>query len=291
VVGLEGGADREGLGGFSLGWEREGWRGGESGHALSARAWTEPRRGVSLFGEVQDLRRGVPFLVPRPLPEEEDLENGEEGLEEEEPDGMGEEPDPFDDPQLRFTERSGARVGVRTRWRGLDLSAAYLVVEGDSLAPMGLPFDRNGFTTPAGRRSGMEVAGRLPLDRVLDGLHLRGHVQFWDQGTWRYHPNRSWLGAMSWRHLGYDSNLEIWTDVGVRGRDPMLIPVVPEGQETAFQAPSNLSWFARLQIRVVTVRVFVHWENFAVKDDNLEFPGRPQPRTRALYGIRWTLWN
>jgi hypothetical protein len=42
---------------------------------------------------------------------------------------------------------------------------------------------------------------------------------------------------------------------------------------------------------VITVRVFVQWENFTVRDDNLEFPGRPQPRTRALYGIRWTMWN
>jgi hypothetical protein len=286
VLEVEGGANREGLGGFSASWDREGWRNGESGHALSARAWTEPRRGISLFGDVQDLRRGIPFLVPRPLPDE---ESGPEN-------GVGEaddpdDPEPIEGPSLRFTERSGLRVGARAEWRGVDLSAAYLLTEGDSLAPMGLPFDRNGFTTPAGRRSGVEVAGRLPLDRVLEGLHVRGHAQFWDPGAWRYFPDRSWLGALSWRHQGYGSNLEIWTDVGTRGRDSMLTPIPAEGTEGFFEAPMSQSWFARLQIRVITVRVFVQWENFTVRDDNLEFPGRPQPRTRALYGIRWTMWN
>jgi hypothetical protein len=283
VLEVEGGANRAGLGGFSASWDREGWKGGESGHSLAARAWTEPRRGISLFGDVQDLRRGIPFLVPRPLPDGENgLENGEDAAD---------DPDPIGAPSLRFTERSGLRVGARAEWRGVDLSAAYLLTEGDSLAPMGLPFDRNGFTMPAGRRNGVEVAGRLPLDRVREGLHLRGHAQFWDPGAWRYFPDRSWLGALSWRHQGYGSNLEIWTDVGARGRDSMLVPIQAEGTEGFFEAPFTQSWFARLQIRVITVRVFVQWENFMLKDDNLEFPGRPQPRTRAIYGIRWTMWN
>lgn len=283
VLEVEGGATWSGLGGFSGSWDRESWSEGKVGHALSAQAWTEPRRGISIFGEVQDLRRGIPFPVRRTHSEE---SNGSAN-------GSGEvdAPDLPDKVSLRFTERSGARIGARTQWRGMDLSAAYLLAEGDSLAPMGLPFDRDGLTMPAGRRSGVELMGRLPLDRVLEGLHVRGHAQFWDPGSWRYFPERSWLGAVSWRHLGYGSNLEIWSDVGARGRDSMLIPLQTEGAEGYFQAPFTQSWFARLQIRVITVRVFVHWENFTVKDDNLEFPGRPQPRTRALYGIRWTMWN
>ncbi len=290
ILELEAGGSLEGLGGISGTWEREGWREGEAGHSLSARAWSEPRFGVSLFAETQDLRRGVPWVVPRPLPPE--AETDEDGDTPPPPSpGDDDDDEPNDVPGLRFTERSGFRVGARAEFGGLDLMAAFLLTEGDSLAPMGLPFDRDGFTVPAGRRTGVEVAGRLPLDRIRDGLHLRGHAQFWDAGTWRYLPERSWLGAASWRHQGYDSNLEIWTDVGVRGRDAMWTPLLAEGAEQFFQAPSALSWFARLQIRVVTVRAFVQWENFTVRDDNLEFPGRPQPRTRAIYGIRWTMWN
>jgi hypothetical protein len=289
IMEVEAGGALEGVGGISGTWEREGWREGDAGRSLSVRAWTEPRFGVSLFAEAQDLRRGIPWVVPRPLPPGEEEDGNGDPTPPPEPGNGDDEPD--DLPGLRFTERSGFRAGARAEFGGLDLMAAFLVAEGDSLAPMGLPFDRDGFTTPAGRRTGVELAGRLPLDRIRDGLHLRGHAHFWDAGSWRYLPERSWLGAAGWRHQGYDSNLEIWTDVGVRGRDAMWTPLVAEGAEGFFQAPSALSWFARLQIRVVTVRAFVHWENFTVRDDNLEFPGRPQPRTRAVYGIRWTMWN
>ena len=42
---------------------------------------------------------------------------------------------------------------------------------------------------------------------------------------------------------------------------------------------------------IVSVRIFVSVENLAVRDVNQDFPGRILPRTRAMYGVRWTLWN
>ena len=55
--------------------------------------------------------------------------------------------------------------------------------------------------------------------------------------------------------------------------------------------PFYQSWYARLQVRVVTVRVFIGWENLAVRRNLQDFPERVLPATRAFYGIRWTLWN
>jgi hypothetical protein len=42
---------------------------------------------------------------------------------------------------------------------------------------------------------------------------------------------------------------------------------------------------------VVTVRVFVAWENFTIRRNLQDFPDRVLPITRASYGIRWDLWN
>ena len=300
VLGLEVGGTLEGLGGGSVGIERERWEDGEAGRSLAARAWTEPRFGLSFFADYQEAERGVPFFIP---PEHVEEENGEEnGNGNGNGDGFGGGmstgfPDHEDDDEvlpdelLRFGERSGVRAGVRAEWRGVDLTAAALRVEADSLRPMGLPFDRDGVTFEGGSRSGMEISGRVPLRPVLDGLQVSGHLQVWETApAWRYMPDRTWMGALNWHHLGYDSNLEVWFDVGARGRDAMVSPVA--GSEGDFDlAPSALSWFGRLQFRVLTVRVFVHWENFTLRDDIREFPERRMPQTRAVYGIRWTMWN
>jgi hypothetical protein len=55
--------------------------------------------------------------------------------------------------------------------------------------------------------------------------------------------------------------------------------------------PFYQNWFVRLQIRIVTVRAFIMWENFTIRQQNQDFPGRILPQTRSLYGVRWTLWN
>ena len=56
-------------------------------------------------------------------------------------------------------------------------------------------------------------------------------------------------------------------------------------------APYQQSWFARLQFRIVTVRLFIHWENINFKEDNADLPERFLPQTRVMYGVRWTMWN
>jgi hypothetical protein len=42
---------------------------------------------------------------------------------------------------------------------------------------------------------------------------------------------------------------------------------------------------------VVTVRIFIRWDNLSIRTNNQDIPGRVLPRTRAMYGVRWTLRN
>jgi hypothetical protein len=69
----------------------------------------------------------------------------------------------------------------------------------------------------------------------------------------------------------------------------MSLPAQP--QAAANIVPFQQSWYAQLQVRVSSVRLFFLWENLTVRDKNQDYLGRIQPRTRAMYGIRWTMWN
>ena len=119
---------------------------------------------------------------------------------------------------------------------------------------------------------------------------------------WRYLPTQSYQASLNFHDTFYPTgNLEVWFDLGVQGRDPMAVPffeevevgVGEEGQVRSVPAmvPFYQSWFVRLQIRIVTVRAFIMWENFTVRQRNQDLPGRILPATRSLYGVRWTLWN
>jgi hypothetical protein len=297
----------DGVGGLAATAEFEGWsalaregRGvdGEASEggrsvgtqgAFSLKGWTAPLGPLSLFGEVGSGRRGLPFVLPAaPLPPEDGGENGEGN------DGQnGEEAAPELRPvdPLVVAERTGVRAGARIGWQGAELSAAWVRVDADLLPPLRLPFDRRADVPAGGVRTGVEVEGRIPLDRVRRGLALSGTGQFWDDAPgWSYLPRRSWTGALAWHHTGYDGKLELWTDLGLRGRDPMPVPQAAAGGAEAV-APFTQSWFARVQVRVVTVRVFIQWENFTYRLDNADLPGRAQPQTRVMYGVRWTMWN
>jgi hypothetical protein len=64
-----------------------------------------------------------------------------------------------------------------------------------------------------------------------------------------------------------------------------------EGFEVPSMVPFYQSWFVRLQIRVVTVRLFIAWDNFTLRQRNQDFPDRVLPFSRSLYGVRWTMRN
>ena len=113
-------------------------------------------------------------------------------------------------------------------------------------------------------------------------------------GEWPYLPRRLWQGALSYHRTFLESgNLEVRADIGVQGRDGMALPMRGGGlsADALATVPFYQSWYARLQLRIVTVRVFVLWENFTFRDANQDYPGRLLPRSRTLYGVRWVMWN
>ena len=121
-----------------------------------------------------------------------------------------------------------------------------------------------------------------------------------DQIPLRYLPRQSYQASLNFHDTFRPTgNLELWFDLGVRGRDAMAVPFpeeVPIGDEGETRwvpttVPFYQNWFVRLQVRIVTVRAFIMWENFTVRDQNQDFPGRILPATRSMYGVRWTMWN
>lgn len=322
-----------GIAGAGLRWRRGRWS-ERATTTLGVRAWTEPRWGLSAFASVEDFERGVPALPPSPddAPDGGDAPGGEEP-----PDGTSAPPDGADP---RFTAGRSARLGGRFAWRGLEVAGARLVVDRDSVHPLGLPMDRSGLSLPAGERSGWELSVRLPL-LLVDGLALEGSGQLWDEAAdpRPYFPRRTWDAALRLHETYFPTgNLEVWFDLGVQGRDRMAVslPAAAEPPEPGEPAPAPMpavrpepwggafaswaaeatgghgtlgssagglqppdpavvpfyqSFYVRLQIRVVTVRVFAQWENFTLRAENQDFPGRVLPTTRATYGVRWTLWN
>ncbi len=277
------------------------------------RAWTTPVWGLSVFAETWSGEWGLPYLPPLSPSPPDSVAEGEE------------EPLPVDTlpaalPGPRFAKHSGSRYGAQFQWKGLSLSGALLKAESDSLFLLGLPTDRPGDTQAGGSRDGIEVSARIPI--YPKGFSLVGWWQKWDQAEdmwttpkdsaaspellpetkipWRYLPRQSYQASLSFHDTFYPTgNLEVWFDLGVRGRDPMAVPFLEEievgDDEDPRMVPTMVpfyqSWFVRLQVRIVTVRAFIMWENFTIRQQNQDFPDRNLPSTRSFYGVRWTLWN
>jgi hypothetical protein len=55
--------------------------------------------------------------------------------------------------------------------------------------------------------------------------------------------------------------------------------------------PFYQNWYARMQVRIVTVQIFIAWDNFSRRPELQHYPGRVLPITRTMYGIRWTMFN
>jgi hypothetical protein len=292
---LEGGADLAGLGGVAAGWERTGWD-ARATRLTHVQAWTGSLLGFSLFGSWLSGERGARTGPLREVVPPDTVEAAAAPLALQEVPG---EPGADSLPSFRTVDRTVSRVGARWGWRGVALSGALLEVEADSLLPTGLEFDREEPALPGGTRSGWELWGRLPVP-LLEGLRLEGSLQQWDEG-WPYLPERVYRASFAYHRTFLETgNLELDWRLGVRGRDPMAVRRIGEpevdpdtGEPVARLAsvPFFQSWYGTIQVRVVTVRVFIGWENFAVRRNLQDVPGRVLPITRAFYGIRWTLHN
>ncbi|HSW29979.1 MAG TPA: TonB-dependent receptor plug domain-containing protein [Longimicrobiales bacterium] len=283
-IDLEAGLDEPRVGGFSAALARASWP-ERSTRATRVRAWTRPVAGLSLFGSWESGTFGARSfpLAAAPTPDS----------------AASEEPDSAAaDPLFRVSDGTAKRAGAQWAWRDFAVSGAVLDMEVDSLLPLGIEPDRGQPALAGGSRSGWEVWGRFPTP--WEPLRLEGSLQQWEEG-WSYLPRRTYTAAVSFHDVYLPTgNFEWWWTIGVRGHDPTTVrQVVGEeadeegnvvGPELA-GVPFYQNWYVRMQIRIVSVRVFIGWENFAVRRNLQNYPDRLLPITRAVYGLRWTLWN
>ena len=228
-------------------------------------AVTFPLLGISLFGSYEDGTVGSPFLG-----ETEGSQVMGGGLQ-------------------GFTKRKGSRFGANFSWNGVDVSAASLSFEADSLRPLGLALEQRAVSLEGGVQNGFEVGITLPLP--IPGFGVSGSSQIWQEES-SYLPKRIWEGALTYHGVFKESeNLEIWGKAGMIGRDSMFLRTLELNSNQLTKVASLERWFAYMQVRIVTVNIFVRWENMRGKIDNYDFPNRKQPRFRTMYGIRWILKN
>src|SRR5690606_12994605 len=280
---LSAGWTRPGLLGVAGRFTREDWKGARP-RSRGVSAWVGPLAGLSVFGSWDSgrygARAGAVLEVPPPLPGPVDPDPGVP---------------PWQaavEPVLLTSERTTYRAGASFAFRRLLLSGAVLGATDDVALPLGLEPDRGAPPVPGRERRGWEVYGRIP--GPLAGLDLVGSYQEWDVGG-PYLPARIYRGSLDFHRTFMETgNLELWWSVGVRGHDPMQVFVAP-GPDTAgggvATVPFFKSWYGRVQVRIVTVRIFVAWENLAVRRNLQAYPGRILPALRTSYGIRWNMWN
>lgn len=282
-VDVSAGGERDALGGVAASLGRADWQ-GTTTTEKRVRAWTAPLLGiVSVFGSWESGRYGA---RTGPLTHTVELDSAQAAAA-----AADTTPPP---PLFHVTDRTAKRLGAQLSWRGATLAGAKVSLDADSLLPLGLTMDRGQAPLPGGKRSGWEAWASLPIP-ILHGLRVEGSYQEWDS-AWSYMPKRIYQGAFVYHNTFLPTgDLELWTSVGVRGHDPMDVrvwaPATDSAEAALASVPFYQSWYLHLQVRVVTVRVFVNWENFAIRRNLQDFPDRVLPITRASYGIRWNLWN
>jgi hypothetical protein len=169
---------------------------------------------------------------------------------------------------------------------GATLAAAALRMDADVHLPLGLELDRGAAGVPGAERAGLEAWGSLPTP--WRSLRLEGSYQYWDEDG-PYLPKQIYRGALVFRKTYLETgNFELWWTLGVRGHDPMDVFSGSGGLTTV---PFYQSWYGRIQARILTVRLFLGWENFTIRRNLQNFPGRILPVTRSFFGLHWDLWN
>ena len=280
---LEGGISLPGIGGAYGRWGFDEWQ-ERKAFATVVDAWTVPFFGLYGFVSYGQGVRGAPIYPPYDsLAIEIDPVTGERLPRPEVPEqgALGD----------RFTDMTTLRVGGSFSWRPVTVSGAWLRVEVDSLPPMGLVLDRAGPALLGGTYGAVE--GQLHLDLPIEGFSLNGSAQHWNHET-RYLPKWIYRGSIDFHDVFMETrNLEVWGALGVRGRDPMLVPTFQVGEldPQLVRVPFYQNWYMDVQVRVLPVHLFIRWENFTLRENLQDLPGRILPVTRAIYGVKWVLWN
>lgn len=266
-----GGFQHHEVGGIAGRYERTTWP-GRTTTASSARAWFTPTRHTTLFAEVSDGVYGAresavadgfepPFAAP-------------EGLVPGTP---------------VFTDRRTSRFGAAFALAGFEVGGARLDARSDVVLPLGIELDAGSEAVPGGLRSGYE--GSVVLPTRWRALTIHGSYQWWEEPA-PYLPDEIYRGSFEYHKIFKETgNLELWGSLGVRGHNPMTTFVPTDGGDPTVDVRFYQSWYARVQVRVVTVRLWIGIDNASLRRFNQTYPDRLLPVTRTFFALRWDLWN
>lgn len=272
AIEVTGGYDDPRIGGVSGRFVQSTWNGTRTQN-YTARAWLTPFREFTLFGSVSDGTYGAP----------------------ESPVTDGAIP-PFAQPETPapgnavFTDRRTLRAGAALALFGVELGGAWLYVSDDVGRPIGTELDLGSPTLPGTERNGIE--GTFVLPTRWRAFTIEGSYQRWQQPG-AYLPEQIYRGSFEYHRVFKETgNLEVWGSLGVRGHDPMSSFVSPDVLSTGLaDVPFYQNWYARAQVRVVTVRLWIGIDNMTLRRGNQIYPDRILPLARSFFALRWDLWN
>jgi hypothetical protein len=253
--------------------------GGEAGTETDAMVRAGPFAGVSLFGQIGAGVRPIPFLADTAL----SLRtfgglSGRPPLE---------VPDTAGVIRIASPTLAGLRAGAELARGPYQIGAAFVAHDVESVAPYGLSFDQADGLSDGGAVTALEGYASVPVYwRTLrfDGWFVRPL----DTQTRRYLPAYFGRGALEFRNVYRDGNLEPLFRVEALGRGRSTLPGATE--ETTALTPRYAVVNFFVQIRIVDVRVFYRLDN-AFGGDGFDIPGTQIAGSRALYGVRWFFRN
>jgi len=260
-------------GGVSGRYSQSIWNGSSAAN-FGGRAWVSPISSVTLFGSYEDGEFGSRDAIVMdgttpPAAESSAVIPGTAAI----------------------TDRTTARGGVSlARW-GVTLSGAALYARSDVALPLGTELDYGAPAQVGVHRKGYEAMAILPTRWAA--LTLQGSYQTWDEAG-PYLPAQTYRGSFEYHKVFKETgNLELWFSVGVRGHDPMLTFVddTGSGGDGVIEVPFYQSWYGHIQVRVVTVRLWLGMDNATLRRDNQNYPERLLPYARSFFALRWDLWN
>lgn len=189
-----------------------------------------------------------------------------------------------------FDDRRTYRFGAAFDWRGVHAAGGGLWLQADSIASFAPGDSALIAPYPVENLAGWEIEAGLPL--FWEPLRAEGWMQQWTgEMTWAYLPARTWRFGLVYRHSPLESgNLDIFARVEHYRRGSLLAGESGTGA-TGLTPLGPLDLVnGYLQVRVLTVRAFLRWENILNTGAEI-LPGRPAVPQRFLYGVKWEFQN